>query len=493
MAHHAREPSRSILWTIPLRPLLPALLSGLALIAEPAMGQQAADTAAGAAVRATTTARTTLSFGTARQVETARGETITLDQAFRAALDGSRDLEAARDRIVEAHVDIDRAWSTLRPGAYLTGSLTRNDKEVRFPQPDGGERIVQELYQHQLGASLRQVVFQGQALPTIRALRRLRESTELERERLRAEVLYAVATAFYSALALQGSLEIAERQLEGTASHLEVVRARHELEAANRLDLLRAEIDHRNAVEDLRITQASLASVKVALATLIGRPHDEGDYTVVRPDEPDAGDMKIDAALEVARDKRADLAALDRQVTAADHLVTAARMAFLPSLDLSANARYSAVTGFLRDDNITWLATLNLTLPIYQGGQRRQQLQSAKLRVRQTQRARDNLADRMRQEVIQARLDLDAATAQLERLEGTSELARESLELARARFEVGAATSLEVTDATNRAFLAETQVLRGRLDLDMAVLTLGRAVGILEEAAGFDDGPSRTD
>ncbi len=434
---------------------------------------------------APTPARGTLSLGTAREVEAARGETISLEQAFRAALEGSRDLEAARDRAVEATIDIDRAWSTLRPGVAIVGSLTRNDKEVRFPQPDGNERIVQELYQPQASASFRQVIFQGQALPTLRALRELRAATDLDRDRLRTELLYTVATAFYSGIALQGSVDLAKRQVADTVEYLEVVKARHELEAANRLDLLRAQIDHRGAIEELRIAEASLASVKVALGTLIGRPHDEGDYMLVQPEE--TLPLTVDVELAEAIENRADLAAFERQIAAADHLVTAARMAFLPSLDLSASARYSPSTSYLRDDRFTWLATMNLTVPIYQGGQRRQQLDSARLRVRQAKRARDSLADRVRQEVIQARLELDSASAQLERLEGTSELATESLELARARYEVGAATSLEVTDATSRAFLAETQVVMGKLELDMAILSLARAMGMLEELTGLDE------
>jgi outer membrane protein len=431
-----------------------------------------------------------LSFGTARPVDDARGETLTLEQAFRAALLGSRDLEGARDRLVEAAIDLDRAWSTLRPNVVAVGALTRNDREVVFVQPDGTERVTQQLYQPGVSLSARQALFQGQALPTLRALRESQAATALQNERLRTEVLHAVATTFYSALALQDTVTVFERQLEDTARHLEVVEARFEVEATNRVDLLRAQIDQRSAAEDLRVAQASLASVKVALGTLIGRPHDEGDYRVVRPEAPPTEVLAADEAVATAYAERPDLAAVERQVVAADHLITAARMAFLPALDLNVSARYSPVISFLRDDRFTWQATVNLTVPIYQGGLNRQRLESAHVRMRQAQRARDSLADRVRQEVLQARLDLETAAAQLERLEGTATLAEETLDLVRARYEAGVATSLEVTDATTRNFLTQAQVLRGRLDLEMAVLSLARAMGMFDEVAGVSESPA---
>ncbi len=431
----------------------------------------------------TTAARPGLAFGTARPVEKARGDVLTLEQAFQAALLGSRDLEAARDRLFEADIDLDRAWSTLRPSASVVASVTRHDEEVRFMQADGTERLVQRLYQPNISASLRQNIFQGSAAPTLRAVREVRAATKLDERHLRTEVLYAVAGVFYSALAMQDGLRLAERQLEDTAAHLDVVRARVEFDAANRLDLLRAQTDHRAAAEDVRVARSSLDSLKIALATLIGRPRDEGEFNLASPEPLTVEQPAPEQAVRSAIEERDDLASLDQRVTAADHLVTASRMAFLPSLDLAGSARYSPVATFLRDDQLTWQAVLSLNIPIYQGRLRRQQLESAHVRARQARRARESLEDRVRQEVLQGYLSLETATAQLERLSGTAELAKEMLELARARYEVGAATSLDVTDATTRAFVAETQVLGARLDLDMAVLSLARALGAFDELA----------
>ncbi len=427
-------------------------------------------------------------LGSARPNPRAAAPVLTLRDALAAALEGSRDLLLAQDRLKLARTEIRRGWAAFKPRALLRGSLIRNDKEIVFavPDPETGkvhERVAQDLWQAGAAFSISQPLFSGPALPTLWALEAQADATRLSNQELRAQVLHAVAQSFYAALALQETVEVAERHVADTGTHLEATRARFEAGEVSKVALLRAEIDRATAEQDLTASRAALASAKAALGVLIGRPRDAGPFHLRRPPAPELPPEATQAAAETALVRRPAIRAAERRMEAAEHLVTASWLAFLPSLDLSIDGRFSDVTGFLRDDKLTWAATLSLSIPLYDGGLRYAEIQRAHIQRHQAQLEREHLLDQIRLEVEQAQLNLRSAAANLEKAESTARLARENYELLQARFTAGLATSLDVTDSSAQKFAAETEVVRQQLELDLATLALARALGLFEEVA----------
>ena len=424
---------------------------------------------------------------TARPSAHVRGATLTLSDALRGAAEGSRDLLLASTQLRLAEVDIARGWSAIKPKASVQGVLTRNDKEISFTVPKEDlsgleKRIVQSLWQQGASATIAQPLFNGQAIPGILSLYDQRDATVQQHAQLRQELLYGVARAFYSVLALQESAAVAQAQVETTQAHLEVATLRLEAKRVPQVAVTQARLDVAMAESDLAAAETALAQAKHSLAGLIGRPHDAGEFTLQRPPPPtDPLEGISDPAALLAQ--RGDLRARELQIVAADRMVQAAWMRFVPNLDMVFSARWSEVSGFLRSDNLTWLVNFTFSWPLYDGGLRYAEIEAARLRRRQAQLELEAQRDRVTQELRAAQLELEAAATRQLRAEQVASLARENLAQVQARIDAEVATPLDLTDATQRRFGAEVEVSRRRLELELATLALAKALGLFEEVA----------
>lgn len=477
MTHTTRWTALAVATFLAL-PALPAAAQQRGGSAASTAGMQSGTVSGATGQPSTTQAVSAASSGdTAVENRFALGDELTLRQCFEAALAGSRTLLLSKERLLSAENDIRRGWSAVKPSVYVRGSLTRYDKSISF----GGGQTVRPLWDYSASGTLTETIFNGQSIPALQALHALRDATELNNEQTRTDVLYAVASVFYSTLALQQGVDVAKRQVEDTTAHYEATKARFDVGEVSKVDLLRAEIDRSTAEEDLVAAKSGYESSKIALAILVGRPTDAGPFTLAEPKAPDLEKLKAPEAVKSALQNRPDLAAANKQVLASQHYVTAAWLAFLPTLDFSFNTNYQQATVF--SDAFSWSATLNLTIPIYDAGQRYVAIQAANIQERQAQLAVDGLKDTIRKDVLQARLDMQTAAANLQKAQDTARLAVENADLVKARFDAGLATSLDVTDASTTRFQAEVDVVRQRLNLQLSMLSLARSMGILSEAA----------
>lgn len=402
------------------------------------------------------------------------GPLLTLEAALAEADRRNPDLLVARARLAQAREATRKAWAGYLPQVAASASFTHNDTEAAIPAGVlGPDRIViQEQDQLAAQVEARQALLAPRLWSAVPAARRGTEAAEASTEAARREVLLGVAEAYTGAVAFLKAVGVQARQLAIARDHEADARVRFEAGAVPKITLLRAEIDRAQAEQDLKRAQNSLASSKVAVATLLDRPDTLFDVEVPPPPAPPAGGDLEAAAL---RD-RPDVRAAERTVAAEEASRGAVRARYLPELGAFGRWQVTNASGFT-GSNDAWAVGLEASWSLLDGGLREAELREASARVAEAEASRRRAEVRARDEVRRSSLDLDSATANRAKAEEQVALARENQRLVEASFKAGAATYLEVSDANQALLAAELAVVNESLAEQVAALRLQQAVG----------------
>jgi len=290
------------------------------------------------------------------------------------------------------------------------------------------------------------------------------------------QVLTSVRNAFFQARAARGLVTVAVDTLANRERHLGQVEAFVEVGTQPEIALAQARADRANAQYQLITAQNGYETTKAQLNQAMGV---EGptDYDV--SDEmlpPMLGeDQDTQALLDEALAARPEMAAAAEAVRAQELLVKANRAEYLPTV--------SASTGFTdagtQVSNLVWNwnAALNVSVPIFRGGQTGAQVQVARWQLEGLKAQADILRQQIRLDVDQARLAVRAAKAALSSADDALVNAREQLRLAEGRYETGVGNIIELDDAQVALTSASQQKVQAEYNLASARAQLLRAVG----------------
>jgi outer membrane protein TolC len=407
---------------------------------------------------------------------------ITLDEALRLASERNLDLQVLRAQLDAADEISWKAWSRHLPQATVVGSWQRQ-KEILIRLDPGAEPIpfqVDELRQGQ--AEVTQTLVSPTLWFAIRGATKAEEAASLSIGNGRRALLFGVASAYYGAASLRQALGVSERLLEIAQRSEKDARVRFQAGTIAKVGLLRAEIDRTRAEQDLKRARNSYESARIALATLLDRP---ADFEVADPPAPPLAESPDPEALVgTALRNRLDVRAARLQIDAARANRNAAWGRYFPNVQAFGRYQRQNQSGFVGSaDN--WMAGVQLQWPILDGGLRESDIREGNARVAEAEAAARSAETKARQEVLQALLDLDSARANALKAREQRDLSAENLRLVDVSYRAGAATAVELADATAALRNAEIGATAEGLAAQLAALRVLQATG------DFEPGPRR--
>lgn len=415
-----------------------------------------------------------------------------LDGLIAAALAQNFDIAAAVARVRQADAQLRIAGAGLFPTVSGTGGAnwqrtgigTRSSSGSststlgNLGTTGGRSRVVEtRSYNVGLDASY-QLDFWGKNLAGRGAAAATAMFSRFDQETVALTVLSDVATTWFSALAFADRLEVARRNLADAEQTLAVIRGRFEAGTANALDI--AQQESQVAIERAIIPNltSQLNQQVIGLGILIGRPPEAIDVSPGTLEALSLPPVSPGLPSDLLR-RRPDVASAEAQLVAQDFDIKVARAAFFPAVQLTSSAGYQAAALgnlFTPGGQLVSLAA-GLTLPIFDGGVLRGQLEQAKGRY-------DELLADYRKAVIQAFTDVDLSltawqfASEQERLQRDAvATAQRAAEIARAQMAAGTVdvTTVLTTEAT--LFSAEDTLVQVRLARFQALLNLYKALG----------------
>jgi outer membrane protein TolC len=376
-----------------------------------------------------------------------------------------------------------RAWSALRPSfsAGLTASRqVFNLESFGFTVPEGESPLLGPFNVFDARIRLESALFDLSSRRSAQAAGERVRAAELDAAAARDLVVLACGNLYLSTVADEGRIAAAEARVATAEAVSRLARDRQEQGSASALDVLRADVELSRARELRIVAVAERDKARLALARALGLDP-ETAIELVQPLEfralPDVPRARL---LELAESKRGDLGAARARLAAAETELAAAKAARIPRLGLAADyGDNGQQTGHLLE---TWTFGAALRIPIWEGGRTGARIAAAEAEVAARRAELDDAGRAVREELVGALLDLEAASNRVAVVRESRALAARELEVARDRFGVGLASTLDVVAAQEALATADESWLETLFLHNMAKAGLAHALGVAEES-----------
>ncbi len=302
------------------------------------------------------------------------------------------------------------------------------------------------------------------------------EAASLSRAASVLAVTENVTEGYANALLQQALVTVAQTRV---TTEDEQVRETSQKVAAGRLapvDLLREQAEQADANQALLAAQNNVQLALIALKTTLGIS--QASQIALADSLDTLSDMTPPAdlvtALRLADTRRPELAAAMRQVQAAASSVKAAQGMYAPQVYGVAMADASAGAGVGRTG---YTLGLTASLPLYDGGQRRADVDAAQARRLRAEADALQVRQTVDQQVATAWLMLGTATAQVQAANEGVRVAQEASDLANLRYDAGKSVIAERLDALAALTRAQGAVAQAKAGLVIARSRLLTALG----------------
>ena len=329
----------------------------------------------------------------------------------------------------------------------------------------------------QLGTSV--PLFTGFQIPNQIKMNRLNlEAATADLEKAKDDIRLQVAQAYVQILYDMEIGDVACRQV--TIDSMQVIR-------------LQAFVDNGKAAEaELSQQKATLANSRLtatqadnntrlailSLTQLLELPTPDG-FSIVRPDlatipvvSPTG--LTPDAIYAEALGLKPEIAAQQLRLQAADHNIKIAQSGFYPTLSLSGGlgTNYYTTSGFTSDsfgkqikNNFSQYVGLNLSIPIFNRFQTRNNIRTARIELENQQLSLDNTKKTLYKDIQQVYYNALNAQSKEKSSEEALASSQDAFKLMQAKYENGKATITEFNESKNNYLKCESDLVQARYEL----------------------------
>lgn len=398
---------------------------------------------------------------------------ITFSEAIEIALERNPTVLTARNNLRLDEIAVRQERTSFLPDLrFSTNTSQRYGRN--FSQDEG--RIINTTTNSVSGSvSSGVTIFDGFSnTASLRGARLTEEAGEYEVERAEETVVFNVMSNYLTLIEAREQLGVQEENLA----------AQEALEA----DIAARVEQSLRPISDLYQQQASVASARLALvqaqrAAVLGEmtllqtlqldPTQEYEFEI-----PDVGAvaaesaaLDLEAATEQALSQRADYVAAQSLLAASEQSVRVARASYWPTVSLSANysSNFSSLdnTGFVDQLDARRGGSLGLSfsIPLFDRLTTRSAAERARIQVENSRINLESLRQSVAVQVRTAMLDLRSVEEQLTVAEAQLRAAELALEYSQQRYNVGAASLVELTQSQTAQVRAASDLVSARYRL----------------------------
>ncbi len=395
--------------------------------------------------------------------------------AYRMAQQSDPTLRAAEAGNQAAQQGRAQSRAALLPQINLSGNVTQNSRDITgigsedFDSNGYTLSLSQSLYHHDYYKRLK-VADAGIA------------KANAEVEAARQGLILRVAEAYFNLLAAQDSLATAEASKRAISQQLRQTQQRFEVGLTAITDVHEAQAGYDAAVAAEIAARNGLDIAREALREITGQaPQAPATLQEAVPlNTPNPAD--IDQWVEKARGQNLSLIAAEAAARAAAEELKRREAGHYPTLDLVGAHSYSDTTDYSSGSEATNTSIgIQLNVPIYSGGLTTAQSREARALLAQAQESLEGRRRATEREVRSAYLGVVAGIGQVKARKQALSSAQTALEATQAGFEVGTRTAVDVLNAQQVRYGAQSEYARARYDYLLATLKLKQAAGSLSE------------
>lgn len=398
-----------------------------------------------------------------------------LETAYHLAVDSSPLIAQAR-----AQLDADLAGKPLARSALLPhlNAAASGGMNTGHVTGFGAQTISTGYHSDVFSASLTESLFDGQSVIAMKQADSRIEASEAALAYAEQVVALEVTQAYFGVLQAQANERVAQQQVELLQSIRDQANASLKVGSGDIISVQEAQAQLDAANADLIQAKNTVAVAKNRLERLthhpVGRLRDVTTLEAFGP-HPDTVDAWVAAALKnqpLLRQARATLHVSGEQVRFAER-------ARWPTLTLSGVAQHAAGTLIPPVAVDQAGASLNLQIPIFEGGHTRASIQQARALARANRESVADMQDQIKLETQTAFLDLENSVAQYKAARQSMASAKVSLDGTRKGYEIGSRSIIDLLTATSNYAAARRNYYLALYTQLVARTQLKAAAGVL--------------
>lgn len=395
-------------------------------------------------------------------------KTLSLQECIDIALKKNPDILASKYTVEKSFFKIGEARSGYFPEIDLSLGYQRTYQEGKT-----GEEYSKQ-YSGQI--SLTQTLFDfGKTSKQVEVQQELYKSTQWQDKDTVLQIIYNVKEAYFSVLKAKKQKETALEVIRQSKRHLDLAKGFYEVGLKPKIEVTKAEVELSNATlnlitADKQLSQA-LLNLKVAMGTVDMQDFDikQEEYAVRKLDEKEL--------LDIAIERNPQLQAIKFNKQASISTEELVKKEYMPKFTGSASY------GYLNEDfplDKKWTLFLQMSLPLFSGWSTTYKLKQAKADTTYYVYKEDSLRQQITSQIKNLFVQLKEASQKIETLKIALKQAKENLDLAMGRYEVGIGSSIEVVDAIVLYEQTNTQYWQAVYDYNVTYAQIQKTAGWVE-------------
>jgi len=420
---------------------------------------------------------------------------LSLDEAIALGLKNNLGLKEAEAGEKVFHGEKNEALQQFLPTVMLSGStgVYQHDLAAQgfgpgvigsfsklFPggkTPAGLSYITKDdLTQGQI--KLSQTIFSGPVLAGYKAAGAAERSAHFAKMSARGEVVQQVASAYLHAIAAASEVDNAKALDDQDQVLVNHAHDAHVAGTAANLDELRARVQLQAQEQSTILAENALAKDLILLKREIGVAPGQ---TIVLSDPAPYSDLAQQTPEEVraiAYRSRQDYQNLQNQAVEYKAIHSAYRSYRLPSVSFAGYYGTDTVTGVITHS--TFVAMGTLSVPLFREAKLRGDVEAAQAQLDAVNNQLADLRSHIDQQVRSALLDVSASQQLVQVSRSNVDLATRALSDETERVKAGVDDNLPLVTAQATLASAQTNLVEGLYQYNLAKLALARATGVLE-------------
>ena len=406
------------------------------------------------------------------------GKLLTIEDAVRIGLENHPRIKSAGERILSQQAVLGQQMSAYYPTVNLS-----NQFRTSVSSSDGGNDHSADLASSIANFSMILYNF-GKREGNVQAARETLGATQQDYATTTQDTVLAIKQAYYVYLGNQALVKVRQDTVRNRELLVGQARGFFEVGTRAKIDVARAEANLFSAQADLIAAENGVKIAWVTLRNAMGSPR--------LPEQPVAADSpevefstNLAGARNIAFDARSELKSFESQRKASDQLIAVARRGHLPDLIFDANYGRRHVSDERTNSRglslfplqETWTVQLTFNIPIFDGFRTTQRVEETLHNYYNVRAQEEDRRQLIALEVEQSYLRVVETQERIKANESAAKAAKENLDLAQGRYQVGVGSIIEVTDAETLYTDAQTTYIRTVYEYKIADAQLARAMG----------------
>jgi outer membrane protein len=415
----------------------------------------------------------------------AKGKELTLDEAVRNGLEYNPTIKQAAEKIGAQAAVVRQQLAAYYPTFTLNSQYQLGNQSGSTGINKHGATTDSILISPTTNLTLYNF---GKREGTVQSARETLSATQYNLKTTADTVVLGVKQAYYSYLQARALVRVGEETLRDRELIVRQARAFFEVGTRAKIDVTRAESNFYNAQSGLIGAQNSLKVAWVSLKNAMGLP----DLPEQRLPEVTTAQVESFAiiafplSLEQSRTQafkiRPELLSFDAQLRSQDQTIATNRRGHLPDfiLDSSFSARGSDSNASFANTfplKPSWQVRVSVNVPIFNGFLTTNKVEESVRTYYSIRAGAEQQKQQVALEVEQGYANVVSAQERIKASKAAMGAAKENLDLANGRYQVGVGSIIEVTDAQQLYVQAEVDYVNSLYSYKVAEAQLLKAIG----------------